>query len=240
MGPGMLRSAKVLVVDDSLVFRDMLERILTPHCAEVVTARCCEEGKQQVEQHRDLSLVLTDVVMPDGDGFDLLEHVRERGQPRPHVILVTARASKADERRALDLGALGYLTKPTSFREISALLRRQGPSAWDAARAPRRRSNGKAFLKDPRVEDCSHLAWDVRDVSISGAFLETKGPVPVGTELEMCLVFGAAMAHVKARVTRVQEPSWAHVGGVGVRFVKFYEGARELLESYLELGDDLY
>lgn len=233
----MLRAGKVLVVDDSAVFRDMLERVLLPHCAEVLTARGCEEGRQQLDQNPDVSLVLSDVHMKDGNGFELLDHVRSHPEPRPRFILVTARPTEDDEKRAADLGAAGYLPKPTTLRDIAKVLQRSRPT-WSPDRAPRRRTTAKAYLKDPRVEDCSHLAWDVRDISVSGAFLETTGPVPVGTQLELCLVFGAAMAHVKAEIARVQDPNWAQSGGVGVYFVKFYEDSRELLEHYLEMAQD--
>ena len=237
----ILRLSKVLVVDGSVALRQSLETILSAHCEEVLTASGCREGKQKVAEHPDLSLVLSDVVLPDGDGFEVLEYVASLDEAKPQVILLSGRRMEEDATRAVEAGAIGFLAKPISFRDISRVLRQTERATWNAARAVRRRSLGSAFLidsrtkADPRREELSHLAWDIRDVSINGAFLETNGPVPVGTRLDLALLFfGTVMARVRAEVVRLQEPSWAHVGGVAVVFKDFDEGSKELLEGYIE------
>lgn len=237
----MLQASKVLVVDDSSIFREMLSTVLSARCETLLTAQNCAEGRRVVEENRDLDLVIADVVMPDASGFVLLEYVMSLHGSRPDVILVTARPDPEAAKLAERMGAIGYLGKPVSIPEVSRILKRRRAESWNAARRVRRRSLGHAHLSDPRRLD-SQLAWDIHDVSISGAFLETTGPVPVGTELELALVFGPAMARVRAAVVRVQEPSWEEAGGIGVEFQEFYEGSRELLESYIAEaeGSDLY
>ncbi len=236
----MLRLSKVLVVDGSVTFRESLETVLSYHCEEVLTASGCREGKQKVAEHPDLSLVLSDVVLPDGDGFEVLEYVASLDDAKPQVILLSGRRVEEDARRAVDAGAIGCLAKPVSFQDISRVLR-QTQANWNAARLVRRRTLGNAYLvdpgtkADPRRDEFSHLAWEIRDVSITGAFLETKGPFPVGTRLDLALLFvGTALVRVRAEVVRLQEPSWAHVGGVAVVFKDFDEGSKELLEDCLE------
>jgi hypothetical protein len=134
------------------------------------------------------------------------------------------------------MGAIGYLTKPTSLQDISrAWKRSEGPMRRVARRV---RSLGQAILLDPsqletNLERVSHLAWDIRNISVTGAFLETKAPLPVSTELHLGLAFGDVFGHVNADVVRVQEPSWGYVGGVGIAFRSFGEGTKELLTDYV-------
>lgn len=233
----MLKASKILVVDDSNVFREMLSTVLSARCEKVLSARNCAEGRRMVEETPDLDLVIADVVMPDASGFVLLEYVASLPRARrPDVILVTARPDPEAATMAERMGAAGYLGKPVSVPEVARLLRRRKAKRWNAARRVRRRSLGHAHLSDPRRLD-SQLVWDIRDVSVTGAFLETTGPVPVGTELELALVFGPALARVRARVVRVQEPTWEDAGGVGVEFTEFYEGSRDLLEGYIAEAD---
>jgi hypothetical protein len=99
----------------------------------------------------------------------------------------------------------------------------------NVARRVRRRTLGRAIRDDPVAES----AWSIRDVSISGAFLETNASIPVGSELELALVFGTAVIHVTARVIRIQEPGWGRVGGVGIEFTRFRGDAQQFLESYI-------
>ena len=71
-------------------------------------------------------------------------------------------------------------------------------------------------------------------MSTSGAFLETPGPLVVGTMLDLCIDFGGSRARVLARTVRMQEPDWGVPGGVGVAFREFESGSREILTIRLE------
>ncbi len=104
------------------------------------------------------------------------------------------------------------------------------------ARRIRRRTLGRAVREDPSGE----FGWSIRDLSMTGAFLETKGPIEIGTEFDLSLIFGGAVIHVTARVVRIQEPSWHHVGGAGFEFVHLSEDAKVLLESYIEVSEGEY
>ncbi|MFW5925417.1 MAG: hybrid sensor histidine kinase/response regulator [Myxococcota bacterium] len=116
--PSGRRRPTVLVVDDSLIIRDLLRELLEDAGLEVRTA---EDGQQAVEAlDRDTpDLLITDLEMPRLDGFGLLEAVRRRTQRLP-VIVVSTRGSEEDRRRASSLGANAYLVK-TGF-EGTALL----------------------------------------------------------------------------------------------------------------------
>jgi CheY-like chemotaxis protein len=237
---------KILVIDDSAVLRDLLAAVLKPHCGEIVTAADCAEARRRLRVHRDCSLVLCDVILPDGNGLDLLEEIVALDPPKPDVILMTARPDREDAQRAHTAGAAGYLAKPISFRTIVDVLH-EADGRRAAAPLIRRKPLGRAYLMEPAAAGAvgvlrsSRKIWNIHDMSTSGAFLETPGPIEVGTVLDLCIDFGRSQARVLARTVRVQEPDWGLMGGVGIAFREFDAGSRELLASQLaEVSADRY
>jgi len=228
----MVLWGKVLIVDDSKVYRQLMQMLLTPYCDTVLTAHSGREGIEQLERHAGIELVLCDYVMEGGDGFEVLEAISAMPEPRPPVIMVTAFRSQETEQRARALGAVDYLTKPTSMRRIIASLR--DASFGDRRQInPRWRCSGKAHLLD---EGEGHVVWDVYNISADGAFLETKGPVPVGGEIDLLLHLHGCKVEVRARVVRVQEPSWMNVGGAGIEFIGISREAEDAILAVIEFA----
>jgi len=221
--------SKVLVVDESAIFRNLMRVLLSPYAGSVLSAEGRRDACERIAEHADISLVLSDVCLHDGDGFAILSHVRELAEPRPRVLLLTKHPSEDDAKRAVGLGALGYLTKPITLQEI----RRACTNGNLIPRRPRtkRPSFGKALLIEPAGEHDAPLAFEIHDLSVSGAFLETQGPIPVGTEVQLALILGDETVAVRARVVRIQEPSWANVAGVGIRFDELPDALRRSLEA---------
>ena len=116
---------KVLVVDDDLTIRRLLEKRLQMEGHEVVTALDGEEGLQRLAELPDL--VLLDVAMPRLDGFGMLERMRADMQYQDiPVIVMTAHAQDAQEvARGLGLGANDYVRKPVEWAEFSARIQTQ-------------------------------------------------------------------------------------------------------------------
>jgi CheY-like chemotaxis protein len=233
----MARLGRLLVVDDSAVVRELLSVVFAPHCHSVVTAASAMKAIDALREDRGFDLVLCDVATPEGNGFDVLEYVASRETSMPGVVLVTARPREEDARRARELGALGYMAKPVSLRSLLAVLRQAGHD-WDPMRPGRRRSNGVARVLDTKAtveerEGVSQMEWEIGNLSATGAFLETPGPVPLGTQLNLILQLGASEVQVQARVVRVQDPGWYQPGGVGIEFEALRPGARQALERYL-------
>ena len=120
---------RILVVDDEARMRRFVRMNLDLEGYEVLEA---QNGLVALDKVRETipDLVLLDVMMPDMDGFETLEHLREFS-PVP-VIMLTVKSDEADRIRGLDLGADDYVTKPFSARElvsrIRAVLRRVEPS----------------------------------------------------------------------------------------------------------------
>src|SRR6266542_3139527 len=110
---------EALVADDEEDARSALAALLEPEC-EVTTAADGEEAVQLARaEHPDL--VLMDLFMPRVDGMQALERLRGDAVTRDVlVIFVSARGDDSVKARALDLGAVDYLQKPFSGRELRA------------------------------------------------------------------------------------------------------------------------
>jgi len=116
------RRPRVLVADDNADLRLYITRLLEPHYrVEAVT-----DGRQALERARAErpELVLSDVMMPNLDGFGLLRELRDDALTRDlPVILLSARAGDEAATDGLDAGADDYLTKPFSARELLGRVR---------------------------------------------------------------------------------------------------------------------
>ena len=108
---------RILVVDDESYVRDLLKRVLTRRGHDVDVAADGEAALELMGEHR-YDLVLTDVVMPGIDGFDLLRRVKAT-YPAVTVIVLTGYARKQSISDFLLYGADEYLSKPF---QVQALL----------------------------------------------------------------------------------------------------------------------
>lgn len=114
--PEVLRD--VLVVDDNAVFRRFLRDLLTGHGFTVHEATDGEEGLRVALEHRPW-LILTDVRMPGGDGFEFCQRVRSHSLIRQTPLLFLSGWDDYRQRyRGLELGADDFLSKETSVREL--------------------------------------------------------------------------------------------------------------------------
>jgi DNA-binding response OmpR family regulator len=115
---------RILVVDDEERMVRFIRMNLEHDGYQVLEAL---NGKQAIDKLRDTpDLILLDVMMPDIDGFEVLETIRQVSSVP--VIMLTAKGEEDDRVRGLELGADDYITKPFSPRElvsrVKAVLRR--------------------------------------------------------------------------------------------------------------------
>ncbi|MBR6219540.1 MAG: EAL domain-containing protein [Clostridia bacterium] len=107
----------VLVVDDQEINRDVLGMILEDDY-EIIYASNGREALEQIERYRDrLSVVLLDLIMPELDGFQVLERVRGNEFLKQIPVIVLT-AEKTAELRALQMGAADFITKPFDMHEV--------------------------------------------------------------------------------------------------------------------------
>ena len=110
---------RILVADDNTDMRDYLRRLLSPRWL-VETARNGREALEHMRRRR-ADLVITDVMMPEVDGFGLLAALRGDEATRDvPVLMLSARAGEEMRLEGLQAGADDYLVKPFSARELTA------------------------------------------------------------------------------------------------------------------------
>lgn len=115
---------KILIVEDDESIRLGLQYYLEQESYETISASNIKEAKEQFQ--KDVLLVLLDINLPDGNGFDLLKELKQ--QKDVPVIFLTANDLEVSVVRGLDMGADDYITKPFKARElvsrIKSVLRR--------------------------------------------------------------------------------------------------------------------
>lgn len=122
MTPPVSKRERILVVDDAVDTLEMLQRNLTARRYQVVTAGGVADAVKLLEDAA-VDLVITDLKMPGGSGFDLIRHVRAN-LPDTEVIMITGYATVDGAVQAVKSGAEEYLAKPFTDEELFAAVRR--------------------------------------------------------------------------------------------------------------------
>src|SRR5208337_968356 len=111
---------KVLVADDSAVYRNLIENTLSGKQFIPIFAKTGQEAMDLLAEHKPM-LAIVDWMMPDRTGIELCEHIRSSAQaPYTYVILLTAMSEKESVIQGLAAGADDYLTKPFHDGELIA------------------------------------------------------------------------------------------------------------------------
>ena len=118
---------RVLLVEDDPELSSVLQAGLEEQGFQVARESTADGGRTRAVLGT-FDVIILDVMLPGGSGFDVCRQLRERGVLTP-VLMLTARDTVDDRVRGLDAGADDYLTKPFAFRELvarlHALMRRQ-------------------------------------------------------------------------------------------------------------------
>ncbi len=121
-GSKTIQPHKILIADDEFLIRWSLSQALSQEGYDVISV---EDGKKAVEkaktQHFDF--IITDLVMPEMDGWEVLE-IAQQAKPPPRVIIITGAHGRGNmERMAKERGAWAYLEKPYLIDNIKNLLK---------------------------------------------------------------------------------------------------------------------
>ncbi len=111
---------KVLLVEDDPNIRTLVATLLENAQYQVLLAQTCSDAQLLFDSHRP-DLVILDLGLPDQDGLELLQTVRQ--QDSTPFIILSARSHEADKVQALDMGANDYVTKPFGSAELMARVR---------------------------------------------------------------------------------------------------------------------
>jgi signal transduction histidine kinase/DNA-binding response OmpR family regulator/HAMP domain-containing protein len=137
-----LAGSKMLIVDDDIRNIYSLTSVLESYDVEVVHAENGKDGILILEQTPGIDVALIDIMMPDMDGYETIQQIRQRAElAEVPLIAVTAKAMKGDRQKCLDAGASDYIAKPVDIDLLLALLR-----VWVA------RAKGADKLETAQVE----------------------------------------------------------------------------------------
>ena len=179
MDNSFLHNKKLLLVDDEPELLKMVTAILADEGFQhIVTAVNMTDGAAAIEKEKP-DLAILDVMLPDGDGFSLMQQIRERTDIP--VIFLTARDEAADKLAGLGLGADDYIAKPFLPQEF--LLRVY------------------AVLRRCYKEDAPLLKLDACTVDFSRAEVDKKGEIISLTAMEHKLL--ETLARNEGRIVTV-------------------------------------
>lgn len=226
-------TARILLVEDEPAILESLAYVLGRDGFTVISAKNAAEASQQAVS---ADLVVLDLMLPDGSGFDLIRGWRaaaDQQRPMP-IIVLSSRDGEADRVAALESGADDYVTKPFSPREIVARVRavlRRSAASPASARAQARQAPPLSADARTRRAEAAGRALDLTRVEFDllAALLGSPGRVFTRAEL-IDRVWGDGFritdrtidSHVKALRKKIAEagaePSWIEtVRGVGYR-----------------------
>lgn len=128
---------KILLVDDEIEITEINKRYLEQGGYDIDIAN---DGKEALEKYKrnKYSLIITDIMMPNMDGYDLISEVQYLNAEQP-FLFITAKTTEPDKIYALSMGADDYIVKPFSPRElvlrVRNILRRIEKSSTDSISA---------------------------------------------------------------------------------------------------------
>jgi signal transduction histidine kinase/CheY-like chemotaxis protein len=120
----ILAYKKVLIVDDDMRNIFALMTVLEDKNMEVVVAENGKEALELLDENPDIIMILMDIMMPEMDGYETMQHIRkqERFRHLP-IIALTAKAMKGDKAKCIEAGANDYLSKPVDTDKLLSLMR---------------------------------------------------------------------------------------------------------------------
>lgn len=121
-----MESLKILVVDDESRMRKLVKDFLTRNNYNVIEAENGEAAVDIFFEHKDIALIILDVMMPKMDGWQVCREIRQYS--KVPIIMLTAKSDEKDELLGFELGVDEYISKPFSPKilvaRVEAILRR--------------------------------------------------------------------------------------------------------------------
>lgn len=176
MDLGYLKNKRILLVDDEQALLDMLESILKAEgFRNIASAKTVKEALTLAERFRP-ELAVLDVMLPDGDGFHLMEQLRKNGEYP--VLFLTARGEDEDKFKGFGLGADDYVIKPFLPKElifrITAILRR---SYKEEEPLVKLQSSEIDFARAEVIKAGEHIALTAKEYDILTALYRNAGRI---------------------------------------------------------------
>lgn len=174
---------RILFVDDEHLLHSLFDRLFTRKGMEITSCYSAVQAMEELKKS-EFDLVVTDFMMPDVDGLELLSHIRQE-HPETKVIMITAHANVQHAVRTMQNGAIDYIPKPFSTTElverVQASLERPAPEPPEAA-TPAAPTRKRASRKSSSIEYIGEHESVQRLKSILPRLSQNKAPVFVQGE----------------------------------------------------------
>ncbi|MEG3973750.1 PAS domain-containing protein [Microcoleus sp. herbarium8] len=164
------RQPKIVVIDDKWANRSVISNLLNPIGFEVSEANDGQEGWEKIIEVQP-DLIVTDLLMPELDGYELIKRVRESENFKDIVIIVSsASVFETDQYRSLEAGGNTFIPKPVQATELLQKLQQYLDLEWvyEANEAPLARSSDTNELIAPPATEMEILY----ELAMKGNFLE--------------------------------------------------------------------
>jgi DNA-binding response OmpR family regulator len=193
--------AKILIVEDENRVAELLKRGLEESDHIVEIADSVSNGLTMFE-NQSFDIVISDVMLPDGNGFELCRKIREQNERIP-ILMLTALGTTDDKLEGFDSGADDYMVKPFDFRELEArintLLKRRTVTPTD-----------KIEYADLRI--------DLRTKSV----FRSEQSIPLTPKEYNLLLFFVRNADRILSRTEIAEKVWSTHFDTGTNFIDVY------------------
>lgn len=113
---------KILIIDDDSRNIFALKAVLKAKGYSCVTANSAQAGIEVLDTEGDVGIILLDMMMPDMDGYQAIEVIRNSPYKSIPVVSVTAQAMQGDREKCLAAGADEYVSKPIDIDQLLAIL----------------------------------------------------------------------------------------------------------------------
>ena len=148
---------KILIIEDDNSLRELMQQALADDSHIIETAANATTAMMKADLY-DYDCILLDIMLPDGNGLDVLRHLKD-ARKEAGVIIISAKDSLEDKVTGLDLGADDYLTKPFHIAELSARVK----SVFR-----RKQQHGESFVEFGNVK----ISPETRQVLVNGQSIE--------------------------------------------------------------------
>lgn len=119
----LLKGKKILIVDDDMRNIFALTAALEHYHVNVLFAENGRQGLEMLKENRDVDLVFMDIMMPEMNGFEAMQAIRQLPEfCHLPIIALTAKAMKDDRKQCIDAGASDYISKPINLEQLFSII----------------------------------------------------------------------------------------------------------------------
>jgi len=177
----MEKEVSVLVVDDEQIVLDSIKKLLRREAYVVYSALSVDEALNIMKEH-EIEVILTDLMMPDIDGLELMAMVKKE-HPHMPVIMITGYATINTALQATQLGAFDYIAKPFSKKELLGVLKRASDLVTAGATGVAAEGAGNARQEVDRIKAIGDNSWlmlledETVMLGVEGSFIQMIGKI---------------------------------------------------------------